>query len=148
GSTVSFQGDVSIATGAQFDVEPGSPTVVINTLLRNQGAMRWISDCNRFDLQGSDHLENEGTWEIFMDPACQNGTEGIVRVPVNVPVGGKLLLSANAQVDFFSGSSLNVDGQLEIQTGARLRFDGSNPPRDINLTAASVLSGDGTVRLE
>ena len=84
--------------------------------------MKWVSACNVFNLQGSGSLENLGLWEIFQDTACQNGSESAVRVPVNVPVGGMLLLSTNAQVQFAVGSSLTVSGQLEIQSGARLRL--------------------------
>src|SRR5258708_33956136 len=43
---------------------------------------------------------------------------------------------------------LAVGGQLEIQSGARLRLDGSSPARDLTLAAGSTLSGPGTVQLE
>jgi len=70
-----------------------------------------------------------------------------VRMPVNVPAGGKLLVSGGL-VNFFVGSSLTVAGELEIQSNGRIRLDGSNPPRDLTLTAGSSLSGFGTIRLE
>jgi hypothetical protein len=67
---------------------------------------------------------------------------------VNMPVGGKLLLSTNAQVNFTAGSSLTVGGQLEIQSGARLRLDGSDPVRDLTLLSGSELTGTGGIRFE
>jgi len=71
----------------------------------------------------------------------------VVNVPVNVAAGGKLLLSTNALVNFTQPSSLTVAGALEVQEGARLRLDGSNPARDLSLVAGSVLSGTGSIQL-
>ena len=93
-------------------------------------------------------MENLGLWEVFADPAGpDNGAEATVNVPVNVAAGGKLLLSAG-WVNFTAPSSLTVAGELEVQSGGRLRVDGSTPARDLMLTAGSLLSGTGTVRLE
>src|SRR5262249_4421671 len=89
-------------------------TVTLNRPLANRGILRWVSGCNRVDLQGNGRVENLGVWELFQDAACNNGSESIVRVPVNVLSGGKLLLSTNAQANFTAGSSLSVGGQLEI----------------------------------
>src|SRR6185437_9917356 len=113
--------------------------------LTNAGTLHWVSRNNSFDLQGSGRVENAGLWEIFPDPLnVGGGAESIVRVPVNVPVGGELLLSGGL-VDFTSGSSLTVAGLLEVDATGRLRLDGTNPGRDLTLLAGSVLSGTGTV---
>jgi hypothetical protein len=58
------------------------------------------------------------------------------------------LVSTNAQVDFTLGSSLTVGGQLEIQSGARLRLDSNSPARDLTLAAGSSLSGAGVILFE
>src|SRR5256885_9186129 len=57
---------------------------------------------------------------IFQDNACNNGTEAVLAVPVNVLAGSQLLLSSNAPVDFTSFSSLNVEGQRSGEHTARL----------------------------
>src|SRR6185436_17561012 len=146
--SASFQSDVIVAAGARLDADVGSPTVIIGGVLTNRGTMHWISDCNLFDLQGSGRVENEGLWEIFADPACHAGSEGIVRVPVNVPAGGKLLVSTNGFVRFIVGSSLNIAGELEIQSGGQLHFENSGPARDLTVSSAAVLTGDGTLRMD
>ena len=126
-----------------------SATVTLNGPLANRDRLRWVSDNNVFDLQGSGRVENVGLWEVFADPGCLTcGSEAVVRVPVNVPVGGEFLMSTNAHVNFTAGSSLTVGGQLEIQSGARLHLDGSTPGRDVTLLAGSVLSGLGTIQLD
>src|SRR4029077_8158027 len=107
-----------------------------------------ISGCNVFNLQGSGLIENLGLWEIFQDPTCNNGAESAMRLPIDVAAGAKLLLSTNAQVNFSAGSGLTVEGQLELQSGTRLRLDGSNPARDINLASGSSLVAVGTIQLE
>jgi hypothetical protein len=109
--------------------------------------MRWISRFNTFDLGGSGRVENLGLWEVFPE-RLDTASESVVRVPVNVPAGGKFLLSSNALVNFTASSSLSVAGELEIQGGARLRLDGSNPPRDLSLATGGTLSGTGTLQLE
>jgi hypothetical protein len=148
GGTVSFQTNVTVASGAEWDV-PLSTALVLNGALTNAGTLRWVSDNNAFDLGGSGRVENAGLWEVFTDPGCPTcASEAVVRVPVNVPVGGKFLLSTNAHVNFTAGSSLTVGGQLEVQSGARLRLDSSNPARDLALAAGSSLLGAGTITLE
>src|SRR5437660_12211096 len=97
--------------------------------------MKWVSGCNRVDLQGSGSIENLGSWEFFQDTVCINGTESIVHVPVDVPAGARLLLSTNAQVNFTAGTSLMVGGHLEIKIGARLRLDVNSPARDFLVAA-------------
>ena len=146
--TITLQSNVVVEAGASLDLDGTSVTLILNGGLTNRGTMRWVSGCNRVDLQGSGRVENLGLWEMFQDTACNNGSESLVRVPVNVPVGGELLLSTNAQVDFTAGSSLTVEGQLEIQSGARLRLDGNSPARDLALFAGSSLGGAGTIRIE
>ncbi len=147
GGTVSFQSNIVVRAGARWDVD-ASTTVVVNSPVTNSGTMQWISRNNVFNLQGSGTLENFGLWQIFADPACLTcGGESVVRVPVNVPVGGKLSLT-NALVDFTAPSSLTVAGELEVSADSRLRVDGSNPPRDLTLATGSILSGNGTLQME
>src|SRR5205823_5125752 len=111
--------------------------------------LHWISQNNRFDLGGSGQVENLGLWEVFADPSCPTcGSAATVRVPVNVPVGGKFLVSSNGFVNFTQPSSLTVTGELEVQSGARLLLDGSSPARDITLLPGSLLSGTGTIQLD
>src|SRR5438876_3306115 len=103
-----------------------SGNLVLNAVLANRDRMRWVTQFNTFDLSGSGRVENLGVWELFKDLAGNGGNESVVRVPVNVPAGGKLLLSTNALVNFTVGSSLTVGGELEIQEGARLRLDANS----------------------
>src|SRR5438105_509549 len=112
--------------------------------IANRDRVHWVSGCNRFDLLGGGRFENLGLWEVFQDTLC-SGSESFIELPVNVPVGGKLLLSTNALVDLTGPSSLTVAGQLEIQDGARLRMDGS---QTTSLLAGSNLSGTGAIRLD
>ena len=147
GGTVRFGTNVLVAVGARLDVEK-STTLVLSGTLTNQGVMRWVSAYNVFNLNGSGRVENPGLWEIYADPIANYGSESGVRVPVNVPVGGKLLLSTNAVVNFAAPSSLSVAGELEVQSGARLRLDGSTPARDLTLAAGSALYGTGTIQIE
>src|SRR5581483_3035921 len=142
-----FNNNLSILAGGTMTVLT-SASINLNAALTNNGTIKLVSGCNRVVLQGSGHVENRGLWEIFQDSACINGTETIVFVPVNVPSGGQLLLSSNAPVNFSAPSSLNVAGRLEIQGGARLRLDGSNPARDLTLAAGSTLVGFGKIQLE
>ena len=145
--TVSFASNVVVAVGAQWDLPLGT-TLVMNGTLTNLGTLHWVSRNNSFDLQGSGRVENLGLWEIFADPANPNGgAESVVRVPVNVPVGGKLLVSAGL-VNFTSGSSLTVTGQLEVDTGGLLRLDSSGPARDLTLQPGNITSGGGTLQFE
>src|SRR6185369_2080206 len=137
GGTVGFQANVLVQSGARLDLDGSSTTVNLSGAVTNLGSMKWVSACNVFNLQGNGRIENLGLWEIFQDTLCNNGAEATVRMPVNVLAGGKLLLSTNAQVNFTAGSSLTVGGQLEIQSGARLRLDGSDPARDVTLLAGS-----------
>jgi hypothetical protein len=149
GGTVSFGTNVTVNPGGRWDIDASAATVVLNGALTNNGAMRWISHFNTFDLQGSGRVENLGSWEVFADPACPTcGGESVVRVPVIVPAGGKLLLTTNGFVNFTASSSLSVAGELELLSGARLRLDSSTPARDLTLAAGSVLSGAGTILLE
>jgi hypothetical protein len=138
---------VLVAVGARLDVEK-STTLVLSGTLTNQGVMRWVSGYNVFNLNGSGRVENLGMWEIYADPLGYYGSESVVRVPVNVPVGGKLWLSTNAVANFSAPSSLSVAGELEVQSGARLRLDGSNPARDLTLAFGCVWSGMGTTLVE
>ena len=46
---MSFQSNVVMAAGAQWDL-PGGTTLVMNGVLTNLGAMKWISRKNTFDL--------------------------------------------------------------------------------------------------
>ncbi len=147
GGTVSFQTNVVVRAGAVWEVA-SSTTVALNGPATNFGTLHWISRNNVFDLQGSGRVENAGLWEVFADSACPTcSAEAVVRVPVNVPAGGKLLLSGGL-VNFTQPSSLTVAGTLEIENGGRLRLDGSNPSRDLVLLSGSVLAGDGRVQLE
>jgi len=149
GGTVSFATNVTVNGGGRWDIDASSTTVVLNGALTNNGIMKWISHFNAFDLQGNGRVENLGLWEMFADPVCPTcGSESVVRVPVNVPAGAKLLLSANAAVVFTQPSSLSVAGELELQIASRLRLDGSSPARDVTLAAGSVLRGAGTIVLE
>jgi hypothetical protein len=127
---------------------PVSQSLTLNRPLVNHDRLRWVTRYNTFNLQGSGRVENLGLWELYKDPLNGFGYESIVGVPVNVPAGGKLLLSTNALVVFTQPSSLTVAGELEIQQGARLRLDGSAPARDLTLLPGSQLSGAGTLRLE
>src|SRR5204863_7917273 len=92
GGTVSFATNVVVNAGAQWEVTQ-STTVQVGGVVTNRGTLRWISSNNTFNLQGAGRIENEGLWEIFQDPAANNRPESVVAMPVNVPVGGKLLLS-------------------------------------------------------
>ena len=120
---MTFATNVLVGVGGRLDV-PNTTTVVLSGTLTNQGVMRWVSAYNVFNLNGSGRVENPGLWEIYVDPIANYASEPVVRVPVNVPVGGKLLLSTNAVVNFSTPSSLSVAGELEVQSGARLRLDG------------------------
>ena len=147
GGTVSFGSNVLVAAGATWEL-PQNTTVSLNGVLTNLGTLHWVSRNHTFDLGGNGRVENLGLWEIFADPANPTGgAESNVRVPVNVPVGGKLRLNSGF-VNFTSGSSLTVGGELAIEEGGRLRVDGTNPPRDITLQSGSVLSGTGTLQLD
>ena len=147
GGAVSFGTNVWIEAGARWEVV-SSTTINLSGVLTNQGTLRWVSRNNVFNLQGGGRVENLGLWEVFADPAGpDNGAEATVNVPVNVAAGGKLLLSAG-WVNFTAPSSLTVAGELEVQSGGRLRVDGSTPARDLTLTAGSLLSGTGTIQLE
>src|ERR1044072_2888754 len=146
GGTLSLRTNGMAAVRGRGEMRP-STTVNVSGTVTSRGTLRWVTENNRFILQGSGRVENEGLWEAFADTVL-NGVEGLVDVPVNVPVGGKLLLSTNALVDFRAGSSLTVAGELEIQSGARLRLDSGNPARDLVLLAGAQVSGAGTLRLE
>jgi hypothetical protein len=144
---VSFRSNVLVQMGATF-VVPQSATLNFSGVLTNQGTLRWVSRNHAFDLGGAGRVENLGLWEVFADPANPNGgVESTVRVPVNVAVGGKFSLN-NAFVNFTQPSSLTVAGELELLGSARLRVDGSNPPRDVTLLSGAILSGTGTIQLE
>src|SRR5438552_7566716 len=58
------------------------------------------------------------------------------------------LVSTNGFVNFTPPSSLTVAGELEVQSGGRLRVDGNNPPRDITLSAGVNIAGTGTILFE
>jgi len=147
GGTVTFASNVVVAVGGLWDM-PTGVTIVMNGALTNVGTLHWVSRNNTFDLQGSGRVENAGLWEIFADPLNPGGgAESVVRVPVNVPVGGELLLSTGLVV-FTSGSSLTVAGRLEVDAGGRLRLDGSLPARDLTLLTGGVSSGGGTLQFE
>jgi len=147
GGTVSFGTNVLIAAGARWEV-PLSTTINLSGVLTNRGTLRWVSRNNVFDLGGSGRVENLGLWEVFVDPANPGGgSESVVRVPVNVPAGGRFLVSTGL-VNFTAPSSLTVAGELEIQAGGRLRLDNSSPARDLTLAAGSVNSGSGTLKFE
>jgi hypothetical protein len=96
GGTVTLSSNVVVELGGEWDLPLGT-SVQLNGVLTNLGTMRWVSDFNTFNLQGSGRIENVGLWEIFADPACQTcGFESLVSNPANVPLGGRLLLSTNA----------------------------------------------------
>jgi len=145
-ANVTVNAPVELRTG-RFEI-PVSQSLTLNRPLVNHDRLRWVTRYNTFNLQGSGRVENLGLWELYKDPLNDFGYESIVGVPVNVPAGGKLLLSTNALVVFTQPSSLTVAGELEIQQGARLRLDGSAPARDLTLLPGSQLSGAGTLRLE
>ena len=144
----------STTLSAPFELRSGrfenntGQTLVIDRPLVNLGTMRWVSANRNFSLAGTGLVENRGLWEIFQDPAAANGFESTIGLPVDVPVGGQLLVSTNAFVDFTSKSSLTVAGTLEVQSGARLRLDSSDPARDLTLANGSLLAGSGTIRFE
>ena len=149
GNTITFGSNVLVQAGGRLDMEVGSPTVTLNGVLLNRGAMQWISAFNAFTLQGSGRVENEGLWEIFKDPNGSSGSgDANVHLPVHVPPGGKLLISTNGGVNFGEGSSLTIAGELEVQSGARLRLDSSTPARDLTLLSGSALNGAGAIQLE
>ena len=148
GGTVAFKTNVTVAVGGKLDVTVGT-TLVLSGTLTNAGSMLWVTRYNTFDLQGIGRVENQGLWELYGDQGCPGcASESVVRVPVNVAVGGKLLMDTNTFVNFSAGSSLTVSGDLEVQSGARLRVDGTNPARDMTLQAGSLTAGGGTLQLE
>jgi hypothetical protein len=149
GGLVSFGSNVLVAAEGRLDVE-ASTTVSLSGGLTNLGVMRWISGNNAFTLQGSGRVENAGLWEVHQDPGCPTcNTESWVQVPVNVPVGGKLLLSTNADLLLRGGAAnLTVGGELEIQSGARLRLENASPAMDLTLLAGANLRGMGTVLVQ
>ncbi len=125
-------------------------TVQLGGVLTNLGTLRWISGNNSFTLQGSGRVENAGLWEVYQDPSCPTCTsESWVQVPVNVPVGGRLLVSTNADLLLRTSTGvLTIAGELEIQSGARLRLESSSPAIDLTLLAGSVNTGPGTLRFD
>lgn len=126
-----------------------SATITLNRPMSNRGVLRWISGNNAFTLRGG-RVGNLGLWEVYQDPACPTcNSEAWVELPVNVPVGGRLLLSTNADLLLRIGTAvLTVGGELEIQSGARLRLESSSPALELTLLAGSVNSGEGTLRLD
>ncbi|MCL4787023.1 MAG: carboxypeptidase regulatory-like domain-containing protein, partial [Verrucomicrobia bacterium] len=127
-----------------------SSTITLNRPLANLGTLRWISGNHAFTLQGSGRVENAGLWEVYQDPGCPTCTsESWVQVPVNVPVGGRLLVSTNADLLLRTSTGvLTIAGELEIQSGARLRLENSSPALDLTLLAGSTLSGTGTIQVD
>jgi hypothetical protein len=144
GGTINFPSNVLVSAGARWEL-PTGVALQLSGVVTNRGTLRWVSDNNTFNLSGSGRVENLGLWEIFQDPAANNGFESFVQVPVNVPAGGKFLVSTNARVDFSGPSELAIAGELEVQQGARLRFDASQA---LALAPGSLSSGAGTIRFE
>ena len=144
-------GKVIQVAGPAVDVEfPEGHIPVIRTAVRITSEGFNVPDPIDIICEVAQHIGEGRVRTIALQP-----TDGLVRgmqaidtgEPVNVPVGGRFLVSTNGIMNFSSGSSLTVAGELEVQSGGRVRLDGSNPPRDVTLAAGSVLSGAGTIQI-
>jgi hypothetical protein len=121
-------------------------TLTIDGPLASTGILQGGSNCSTFDVAGNGHVENRGLWQVYYSGGSCGNVPG-VHVPVNVPAGGRLRVNSTAGLNFTAGSSLAVAGALEIQTGASLTFDASNPARDLILQAGSSFFGPGKLSL-
>jgi hypothetical protein len=143
-NTSAINSNLTVLPGAVMTVN-NNTVLQLNSTLTNYGTISFVSGCNIVNLQGPGHAENFGLWKYFQDTACNNGSESFIQVPVNVAVGGKLLLDTNALVDISSSVNLTVAGALELRSGARLRLDNS---QTVNLLSGSSFTGPGTLRLD
>lgn len=123
--------------------------LTLDGLLTNRGTWRMVGNWYRSLVQGSGRFENEGLIDMTVGLGGYSGTESLFRVPVHVAPAGRLLLNTQGYMNFQNnGGSLTVAGVVEIQNGARLRFEDSSVVRDTVFLPGSQLVGNGTIQFD
>jgi hypothetical protein len=144
-----FDGDVLIEPGSLVAMEPsGSYTLTMNGTLTNRGTLRQVANYQRSVIRGIGRIENEGLMDFSVGVGGYNQAEAEVQVPIHVPSGGRFLVPASGYVQFRPGGTLDVAGELEVEPGARLRFENNGAPRDLTLQTGCTLAGTGTLRFD
>src|SRR5437773_8800660 len=69
GGTVSFATNVTVNTGAGWDID-SSTTVVRTEAHTNRGQTQRVSRNNLLHVKDSGPVQNLGLWEVFADPNC------------------------------------------------------------------------------
>lgn len=144
--SASVAGTVVIEAGASLEVQDNQ-TAVFNGGLTNRGTLRMLSRDRTPVVTGSGFIENFGT--IAIAPIGGGGGEARIGLPVNVRSNATLLVAMNSFINFAAGSQLNVDGGIvELQEGARLRFEGQVGTTELKISHGGRLLGSGLLEMD
>ena len=123
----------------------GGQSWTFNNIVANRGRVGLGSGDFRATVRSdrSGRLESLGLFEVRADGPGR--ADALIQVPVTVPAPGvfRLLPEAHALVDLpgCNAASFSLAGTLEVQTGARLAFDGCG--NTVTFARGAQLPGNG-----
>ena len=140
---------VLIEAGAVVAMNPNSAyTLTLDGSLTNRGILRQVANYYTSAFTGTGKIVNEGVMDFSVGVGGNNGAEASIALSIDVAATGRFELPAGGYARFVDGGWLRVAGTLEVQDGARLRFQNDGAARDLTLQAGAILDGAGTTQIE
>ena len=144
-SDATFRSQLEIDPGGVLDVAYNH-SLILNGTLTNAGTLRMFNrDVNTY-ISGSGRIDCTGTLESVA--LGSGGGWAQVSLPVALLPGGRWTQGDESRTSLRNGSSLVLDGVLEIRPSARMVSINEGSPRDITLHTPASLIGGGVLELD
>jgi uncharacterized protein (AIM24 family) len=141
--------NVLIEAGALVAMNPSYYyTLTMDGTVTNRGTLRQVANYYASIISGSGRIVNEGLMDLTVGYGGYQDAQASLNVPVNIASGGRFRLNSGGYVRLANDGVLSVAGELEVQSGARLRYEYNGVPRDLVLLAGGSITGSGVTLIE